>query len=112
MVNDDGGAGATVDPLILSGGGAGEESRVESAVGNHAFLPGPWRGPWVERPQALIFTEDVAACRIQLACHTRQVLDLAHFVLVKLRLSNGAGEGLPTEKLVVKSGRAGRPISV
>ena len=48
VVNHDGGAGTSIDPLVWSSGSAPKKRRV--AVRDRAFLPGPpdlWVGAWV-----------------------------------------------------------------
>ena len=48
VVHHDGGAGASIDPMVWSAGGAPKRRRV--AVRDQAFLPGPadlWVGTWV-----------------------------------------------------------------
>ena len=49
VVNHDGVAGAALDPLVWSAGGAPKRRRVVHAVRDRAFLPGPagiWDGEW------------------------------------------------------------------
>ena len=63
VVNHDGVAGTALDPMVWSVGGAPQRRRVEHAVRDRAFLPGPagiWGGEWGVVAATHITCHDIA----------------------------------------------------
>ena len=64
-LNDDGVAGTTLHPVVWSAAANPKRRRVEQAVRNFAWLPGPahlWVSDWSQMPVAYIGEADVAVC--------------------------------------------------
>ena len=130
-LNDDGVAGTTLHPVVWSAAANPKRRRVERAVRNYAWLPGPahlWVADWFQMPVACIGEADVAVWpfsvglpvmvthflgSLQWPCGIGDlgVGGVSYLELLML-YERWAGERLVPDGAVPYGKRRGRPISV
>ena len=130
-LNDDGLAGTSLHPVVWSAGANPKRRRVERAVRNFAWLPGPpglWTARWFQVPVAFIGEADVGIWpfSVSLLVKVAHFLGTLHWPCGVGDLGIGgvsylellilyelwAGERLVPEVATPVGKRVGRPISV